>query len=156
MSSAPRTLSVPSERDVRLRMKPPAAPTGVVDGGWWPRSRDLAEELPAILTELWERLGGVGRVAYNLTAWPGAPRRLQLHARVVRLAGYHSQNRHSLDLVGGVERRITTLLVIPLDARPEAAEAALAAAADPSAIGSIDTLLGPATSWPTSIARTPR
>jgi hypothetical protein len=114
-------------------MKPQAPPTVVVDGGWWPRSPNLSEELPALLGELWEGLGGVDRVAYNLTAWPGAPRQVQVHGQVVRLGGYRSQNPQSIDLVGGSGRRVTTLLVIPFDASAEATEAALAAAADPRA-----------------------
>jgi hypothetical protein len=152
MTSGPPVPSLSSESGPRFRMKPQAPPTGVVDGGWWPRSPDLPEELTALLGELSEGLGGVERVSYNLTAWPGAPRRVQLHGRTVRLGGYHSQNPHSIDLVSG-SGRVTTLLVIPFDAGAEAAEAALAAAADPDAAGPIDALL--ATAAPAA-SRTPR
>ena len=31
---------------LRLRLKPKAPRTGYVDGAWWPRSHDLAAELP--------------------------------------------------------------------------------------------------------------
>ena len=41
---------------VRLRLKPKAPTTGWVDGGWWPRSRDLAAELPGLLSVLAVRL----------------------------------------------------------------------------------------------------
>jgi Family of unknown function (DUF5994) len=33
----------------RLRLKPKAPKTGWVDGGWWPRSRDLAAERVTLL-----------------------------------------------------------------------------------------------------------
>ena len=33
----------------RLRLKPKAPTTGYVDGAWWPRSDDLAIELPDLL-----------------------------------------------------------------------------------------------------------
>ena len=42
--------SAPSDHEhLRLRLKPRGPVTGFVDGGWWPRSRDLAAELPALL-----------------------------------------------------------------------------------------------------------
>ena len=37
------------ENTPRLRLKPKAAMTGHVDGAWWPRSDDLAIELPDLL-----------------------------------------------------------------------------------------------------------
>ena len=73
MASAPHASLVPPEERSRVRMKPEAPASGVVDGAWWPRSNALAEQLPELLTELWDRLGGVERVSYNLGAWPGAP-----------------------------------------------------------------------------------
>ena len=42
----------------------------------------------------------------------------------------------SIDLVGGkAGRHITTLLVVPVEASPDAAEAALAAGCDPDGVG---------------------
>jgi Family of unknown function (DUF5994) len=123
-------------------MKPEAPPSGVVDGAWWPRSRDLADQLPALLVELWDRVGGVERVSYNLTTWPRAPRRMRVGGRLVRLGGYRMQDPLSLDLVSGVGGRITTLLVVPVETGDEEAEAALAAGSDPDRVGSIRTLLG--------------
>jgi hypothetical protein len=122
-------------------MKPEAPPSGVVDGPWWPRSHDLAEQLPALLTELWDRLGGVERVSYNLGAWPGAPRRISLSGHVVRLGGFRSQDPLSIDLVGKAGRRITTLLVVPVEASPEVAQAALAASCDPGGTGTLRSML---------------
>lgn len=37
---------------VRLQLKPEGPTTGFVDGAWWPRSRDLAAELPSLATAL--------------------------------------------------------------------------------------------------------
>jgi uncharacterized protein DUF5994 len=99
MASAPHLSTVSLEERPRLRMKPDTPPSGVVDGAWWPRSRDLADQLPALLIELWDRLGGVERVSYNLTAWPGAPRRISVDGRLVRLGGYRTQDPLSIDLV---------------------------------------------------------
>ena len=41
------------DADVRLRLKPAAPTSGHVDGSWWPRSRDLAAELPDLLAVQW-------------------------------------------------------------------------------------------------------
>jgi hypothetical protein len=46
-----------------LRLKPKAPATGYVDGGWWPRSRDLSAELAALVEVLVVRLGRIERVA---------------------------------------------------------------------------------------------
>src|SRR5439155_16889727 len=46
----------------RFQLRPEAPTTGHVDGAWWPRSRDLAAELPALLAALAARLGRVHRV----------------------------------------------------------------------------------------------
>ena len=129
-------------------MKPEAPRSGVVDGAWWPRSGDLADQLPALLVELWDRLGGVERVSYNLTAWPGAPRRMRVGGRLVRLGGYRTQDPLSIDLVSGVDGRITTLLVVPVETGDEKAEAALAAGFDPGRVGNVGSLL--------ELARSPR
>jgi hypothetical protein len=39
----------PPRLTLRLKLKPKAPTTGYVDGAWWPRSRDLSAELPALL-----------------------------------------------------------------------------------------------------------
>src|SRR5919112_5460245 len=71
------TSTVEGAREVlRLRLKPKAATTGVVDGGWWPRSRDLAVELPGLLAVLAVRLGRIERVSYHLTEWAPAVRKI--------------------------------------------------------------------------------
>src|SRR4051812_49729893 len=61
-----RTLCVQDTRErLRLRLKPKAPTTGWVDGGWWPRSWDLAAELPGLLAVLAVRLGGIERGSYH-------------------------------------------------------------------------------------------
>ena len=52
MMSAPTSPSTTPVLDPReqLRLKPKAPTTGWADGGWWPRSRNLAAELPGLLS----------------------------------------------------------------------------------------------------------
>ena len=77
---------------LRLRLKPKAATTGFVDGGWWPRSRDLAVELPGLLAVLAVRLGRIERVSYHLGDWGPTPARLSVEGGVVRLVSYRTQH----------------------------------------------------------------
>lgn len=115
------------QRDpLRLRLKPSAPATGVVDGGWWPRSRDLAAEVPALLAALAVRLGTVEGVNYNLDDWGPTPRRITVDGARVRLAGYRSQHPDTIDVYGRRER--VTLLVLAPDASAPVAWAALRAA----------------------------
>ena len=92
MSATPVTTVEDPRRVLRLRLKPKAATTGFVDGGWWPRSRDLAVELPGLLAVLAVRLGRIERVSYHLGDWDPIPARLTVEGRVVRLGGYRAQH----------------------------------------------------------------
>jgi hypothetical protein len=121
MTSGPHVHASPgSERQpLRLRLKPKGPQTGYVDGGWWPRSRELAAELPALAEVLAVRLGPVYRVAYAMESWPDTPRRIEVDGHPVRLEGFHSQDS-SIVHVSGLDGRRVTLLLVP----PDAAEAA--------------------------------
>jgi hypothetical protein len=111
---------------IRLRLKPRAHATGVVDGGWWPRSRDLAAEVPALLAVLAVRLGSVEGVSYHLDDWGPTPRRIEVGGARVRLAGYRSQHRDTIDVYSRGQR--VTLLVVAPEASALVAGAALRAA----------------------------
>jgi len=125
MSSAPST--IPTHRDVeRLRLKPDGPTTGVVDGGWWPASRDLAAELSDVIAAVAAQWGPVERVSYNLDVWQAVPRRIRTGGRVVRMGGFRSQAPELLKVIG--ERRMLTLLVVPPETDAEAAEHILATA----------------------------
>lgn len=104
----------------RLRLRPEAPTPGQVDGAWWPRSRDLAAELPALLAALAVRLGDILRVNYNLTEWNSAPRRVVGGGRQIRLDGFISRPAHTVDLVAA-ERHRLTLLLVPSNTDPAAA-----------------------------------
>jgi hypothetical protein len=114
----------------RLSLKPlSATPVGYVDGAWWPRSDDLAAELPPLLAALTERLGHVERVSYHLGDWTAVPRRIGSGDRTVHLGGYRLQGAGTVD-VSGTTRGVT-LLVVPPGTDRAAAERALAAAGRP-------------------------
>jgi hypothetical protein len=142
MTSTSTTRSAPSIDDrqhLRLRLKPRGPATGFVDGGWWPRSRDLPAELPALLAVLAVRLGPVESVSYNLDTWGPTPRRITIDGRLVRLAGYRSQHPATIDVIGAAHR--VTLLVVAPDAASAAAHGALLAAGHRGNTDRVDALL---------------
>jgi hypothetical protein len=110
---------------LRLRLKPKESAAGYLDGGWWPRSRDLTAELPALAEVLGIRLGTVRRVAYSMDGWDDAPRQTEVDGHTVRLEGFRSQDPHLLQITGDDNRHRISLLVVPPDADAEAAHDAL-------------------------------
>jgi hypothetical protein len=130
----------PPRQTLRLKLKPKAPATGYVDGAWWPRSRDLSTELPALLAVLAIRLGGVQRVSYNLGTWDAAPRRLDIEGRQLPLGGFHAQHPHTVDVIGANGARLT-LLVLPPGTDPVAAHRTLITASRRDNVDSIDRLL---------------
>ena len=87
-------------RTSRRSVKPAGSPAGSVDGAWWPRTADLAAELPDLLAALAGRLGLAERATFSLTAWDPPARRLTVGGRVVRLEGFRSQHPDTLTVIG--------------------------------------------------------
>jgi hypothetical protein len=124
----------------RLRLKPKAPHSGYVDGAWWPRSDDLATELPDLLAVLSVRLGRIDRVMYNLNEWANAPRKLATGGRRVRLDGYQRQPTNTVEVLG-LDRNRIALVVVPPNADRDLALATLMAAAAPGNDSTVDSLL---------------
>ncbi|TCO45923.1 DUF5994 family protein [Actinocrispum wychmicini] len=112
-------------RSLRLRLKPKAPPTGYVDGAWWPRSRELTDELAALTDVLAIRLGPVIRVAFASTAWNPVT---EVDGQPIRLVTLRPQEKHIVRVSGSDGRRIT-LLVVPPEAATEAGRDAVILAA---------------------------
>jgi uncharacterized protein DUF5994 len=132
-----------AELPSRVHLKPatpdPGDP-GYVDGAWWPRSRDLTAELPALFAALAARLGVIERMAYHLGEWQSAIRLLQTGTTRVKLGGFRFQGANTVDIVGSGSHRIT-LLVVPPETAPENAEKIALAAADGHNLDTVDHLL---------------
>lgn len=141
ITTPPAAMAIELPRQtLRLKLKPKAPTTGYVDGAWWPRSRDLSTELPALLSVLVVRLGHIQRVSYNLTAWDPAPLRITVDGQAVRLGGFHSQHRHTVDVIA-LDRPRITLLVVPPEASEATAHEVLMTAGRRGNIDSVDDLL---------------
>ena len=120
-------LSPPIPLASRLSLDPTLKRRGVVDGGWWPRSRDASVELPILVSSLNARVGVVVRLGLDARDWDEIPRRLTVGGHVVRVGRFADVN-HKIIVTRGPQDHIL-LLVIPPQASTAAAKAALAMAA---------------------------
>ncbi|GAA4895310.1 DUF5994 family protein [Actinomycetospora straminea] len=127
-----------ADDDVRLELKPNMSRAGHVDGGWWPRSRDLRVELPALLAaisaQLGPRVGPIARIGFGAAQWhPTGRQRLVTPTGRVAFDGFAD---FDADLIWVASRATThtplVLLVVPPETRRAHATATLrrASAAD--------------------------
>lgn len=116
----------------RLTLRPPTFPPGPVSGAWWPRSDDLAAELPALVEAFDTAWGRVTRMAAHRSVWRDAPCDLPVTGHTVRAAWYTSGfDPHAVRLFAyGVGRR--DLLVVPPGTEQNTARRLMGAAADPA------------------------
>jgi hypothetical protein len=114
---------------LRLRLDPTLSNEGVLDGGWWPRSRDPDAELPDLIAGLESSLGLITHVALNLDAWDAAPRRIAVDGRRIRVGWFRTMDAHMVGVTRAFQERLA-LLVVPPQAATAAAEMAMAMAAD--------------------------
>ncbi|XVQ14266.1 DUF5994 family protein [Spirillospora sp. CA-255316] len=121
---------VPQEQtppEARLSLTPGGGRRGILDGGWWPRSREAADELADLIVALTGPLGMATRVTVDLADWNEVPRRLTVSGRGVKV-GWLPNLDHMVGVTcGGMDELL--LLVVPPDAPPSSAQAALARAA---------------------------
>ncbi|NEE02385.1 hypothetical protein G1H10_19610 [Phytoactinopolyspora halotolerans] len=97
-----------------------------LDGAWWPRSRDLAAELPELIATLSQRGFTVARVAYHRDSWDSVSGKLPIAGRVVRLGWFRTIDAHLLSLTELRSADRLDLLVIPPTSDPLLAEQAFA------------------------------
>src|SRR5918994_4022842 len=92
MTTITRTASEEGFRggiDVRVSLRDNAGDgASAFDGAWFPRTRDLAVELPELIAELDRRGLRVERFTYPLDAWTPVPRKLVVQDRLVRTGGF--------------------------------------------------------------------
>ena len=109
----------------RIRFRQPVSTAGYVDAAWWPRSLDLAAELPALLDVMWTAGREISRVTYSIAGWAPAPRRLRVEGRMVRLGGFGASDPLTIRLVDAWGSERIDILVIPPATDPEIAQRAL-------------------------------
>ncbi|PZH12212.1 hypothetical protein C1I97_12400 [Streptomyces sp. NTH33] len=99
---------------------------GILDGAWWPRSRNLTAELPGLISALTELLGPITRIGLDSAAWDEMPTRMIIDDRVVHIDVFSVGDDTALVTRGDQDH--FSLLVVPPDTPPEAARAAVAEA----------------------------
>jgi hypothetical protein len=103
-----------------------------LDGAWWPRSRDLDAELPALAAVLDPLWGRITRITVNPLQWPDVPRKVPLTGHVVKVGWFRTeQDPHELLLLSYHVGR-WNLLVVPPQTPPAEAAWLMAAASDPT------------------------
>ncbi|MFB7467716.1 DUF5994 family protein [Streptomyces sp. NPDC056224] len=84
----------------RLRLETTPSWEGLLDGAWWPRTRDIEAELPALIGVVTEHLGPITRVGMDASArneqpnpgrWRGAV--VGTHAALCRRPRHRSVRR---------------------------------------------------------------
>ncbi|MFJ6720935.1 MULTISPECIES: DUF5994 family protein [unclassified Streptomyces] len=140
------TFDRPAPRDLaaavpaRLSLTPKSALAGQLDGAWWPRSRDLAAELPPLVAALEEPCGHITRVTVNPTRWPVVPHKVAVDGRTLHVGWFTEQDPDKLILLSYTVGR-WDLLVIPPETAPAAAARLMAAAAIPGSVLTAEVLM---------------
>ncbi|MGC9538228.1 DUF5994 family protein [Streptomyces sp. UG1] len=102
-----------------------------LDGAWWPRSRDLAQELPPLADALEPLWGRITRIAVNPRYWPILPPRIFANGHVVKVGWFTSElDPHKILLLSGTAGRWDLLVIPPETADPSAARLMASARAD--------------------------
>jgi len=136
----------PGHPPLRLRMAPvPGA--GLMDGGWWPRSRELGRELGELVDHLPAHHGRVVRAHFSPPDWDTASRGIPTATGAITATSAPEHGTH-LILLTLADRRTLRLLVVPPAMTPDQGEEALLAAATPGYAHSADCLLKTVTDSP--------
>jgi hypothetical protein len=100
--------------DVRVSLRDDGgSDDSAFDGAWWPRSRELAVEVPELIAELERRGVRIERFTYALDAWRPAPRKVIVNGRVIRTGGFRSMDPQVVCLTWHGGQRRADLLVVP-------------------------------------------
>lgn len=133
------------ESETRLQLKPFRSAAEHIDGTWWPRSTQLVDELPGLVTSVSDRLGQVVMIGYRRNGWAQTPQLAEIGGHTIELLGFASDEPASVILIGDDGRHLTLQVIRP-DASEEVARQALE-----EARGSANTGMTPAR--PPAVAR---
>jgi hypothetical protein len=110
---------------LRLSLHPVLDRRAVVDGAWWPYSRDVTAELPGLIAAVDQRLGRTTlMVGVSRDAWQDIPSRIPARGRQVRIGWFRHADPHVVVLFFAAAEPVA-LLIIPPDTAAGPAEATL-------------------------------
>ncbi|MGW2413774.1 DUF5994 family protein [Streptomyces tubercidicus] len=134
-----------SEREpsspARLSFTPAGSHPGLLDGAWWPRSRDLSRELPALTDVLDARWGRITRVTVNPTHWPVVPRKVPVNGHTVHVGWFAEEQDPNKLILHSYTAGRWDLLVIPPETDVAAATRLMSAAATPGGLHTASALM---------------
>lgn len=110
----------------RLYLEAAGVHRGMLDGGWWPRSRNAHAELPGLVLMIDAIRGQVLRLVLAGAGWDDRPRTLTIGGRVIVLDYFNSQP--ATLLTAFCARSRVDLLVVSPATGCDAAEAAMVSA----------------------------
>lgn len=113
----------PAPGTVSLRLRTQHTRSSVLDGAWWPRSRDVTSQVTDLIRALTTHLGPLDRVGLDADAWDAVEGRLVVDGQVIHLDW--SQVGDDTVLVTCGERDHFALLVVPPEATADAAASAM-------------------------------
>ncbi|MGW2849850.1 DUF5994 family protein, partial [Streptomyces sp. NPDC001274] len=127
-------------RQARLALTPNTAVVGLLDGAWWPYSRDLADELLPLVEALRDRFGRVTRITANPASWPVALRKVPVGGYAVHVGWFAGQAPDTMILLSYSLGRCD-LLVIPPETESASAARLMAAASAPGNVRTTGSLM---------------
>ncbi|WP_288338309.1 DUF5994 family protein [uncultured Gordonia sp.] len=99
----------------RFELKAFGSIPGAVDGVWWPRTRDLPDELVQVHALVRGRILRVERVCYRYSNWDPAPRKISIDGNLIRLDGYNMQSLDTIRFVGNGSSLVLALIAPETD-----------------------------------------
>jgi len=130
--------------DLPLRLSvTPGSERCRLDGAWWPRSRDLEQELPALVAELDHQWGRITHATVNRHLWPSLPHHVRTGTHTVRVGWYDSEQDPYEITLFSYEINRWDLLVVPPETDPDTAARLMASASGAGNRKSADALVEP-------------
>lgn len=137
------------EPAARILLKLPGKYPGVVDGAWWPRSRDLVRELPLLVAALGGVWGQIYHATVQVRMWPDIPKSVRTGEHFVRVGWFDAeQDPHDICLLSLPGRGRWDLLVIPPEFDLAVAAQLMATAASPDNLQTASSLIATASAPP--------
>ena len=136
--STPAATGASDRPPPRLRLVTPAG-DGRLDGGWWPRSRDLAVEVADLVDHV-PALGRITAVLYSAPDWDGVVDHVQAITGRVEADLLAHADAHRVDLRTTDGTTVRLLVVPPTFTDADGEEALLAASTPGNAYSAGDLL----------------
>jgi hypothetical protein len=111
MSTSNGPTSTADRSTLRLRMAEHQGRQRL-DGGWWPRSRDLAIELADLVDHFPSDRGRIMRAVYSPPDWDARPRRIPIARGTMKVGNFPRDDTHEM-LLAMTDRTVLRLLVVP-------------------------------------------